>query len=137
MQESERARTQVRFATCSHSRSIRAGCCVRVYKGAVPGIPVLFKHRRYQHRSLHVHTNPMDFARSLSVADYERTQQAAKANFNYSMGKAVLPGCTSYYMGDKICLRIGGDNHRRLSELYDYNRKLMSMVRRHKMVLKR
>lgn len=41
----------------------------------------------------------MDFARSVSVADYERIHYAAEANFSHSMEEAALPGCTSY-VGD-------------------------------------
>ena len=36
----------------------------------------------------------MDFAYSLSVADYERKYDAAKANSNYSVEEAVLLGTT-------------------------------------------
>jgi len=69
-------------------------------RAQAPGIPTLYIHRRYQHRSSQMRTTPMDFTQSLSVADYERTQNAAKANLNHWIGKAVLPGCISYYMGD-------------------------------------
>jgi len=41
-------------------------------RAQAPGIPTLYIHRRYQHRSSHMRTNPMDFTQFLSVADYDK-----------------------------------------------------------------